>query len=168
MLWHLDFNKITPSHIHGGGICSPYLSHDCQQKVSYANASCLIIIHMNNVFLFFLFLATMFLLCCFSWEEPFGWLSTAYVPLSANTSLQSFASSCHSSRCAHQLNPFGCWWAGRQVNGQHLSLQLSGFPSVPALHISHSLPPRLSNLPLREIKTLQYIYILPSDTFLVP
>lgn len=77
--------------------------------------------------------ATMLLLCCFPWEETFGWLSTAYVRLSVNTSLQSSASCCHSSRFAHQLNPLSCGWAGRQVSGQHPRLQLLVFPSVPVL-----------------------------------
>lgn len=88
----------------------------------------------------------MLLLCCFSWEETFGWLSTAYVRLSANTSFQSSASCCHSSRCAHQLNPLSCGWAGWQVSGQHLSLQLSVFPSVPALPHSTDLTSTLSTL----------------------
>lgn len=84
----------------------------------------------------------------FSWEEAFGWLSTAYVRLSANMSLQSPASCCHSSHCAHQLNPLSCGWAGRQVSGQHLSLQLSVFPSVPSpphAHISLHHSPTCRN-----------------------
>lgn len=97
----------------------------------------------------------MLLLCCFSWEETFGWLSTAYVRLSANTSFQSSASCCHSSRCAHQLNPLSCGWAGWQVSGQHLSLQLSVFPSVPALPHSTDLTSTLSTSNLHvEIKLL--------------
>lgn len=109
---------------------------------------------MNDFFFFFL-LATMLLLCCFSWEETFGWLSTAYVRLSANTSFQSSASCCHSSRCAHQLNPLSCGWAGWQVSGQHLSLQLSVFPSVPALPHSTDLTSTLSTSNLHvEIKLL--------------
>lgn len=66
---------------------------------------------------------------------------------------QSSASCCHSSRRAHQLNPLSCGWVGRQVSGQHLSLQLSVSPkctgaisrSLPLHHHSHlppSLPPR--------------------------
>lgn len=97
----------------------------------------------------------MLLLCCFSWEETFGWLSSAYVRLSANTSFQSSASCCHSSRCAHQLNPLSCGWAGWQVSGQHLSLQLSVFPSVPALPHSTDLTSTLSTSNLHvEIKLL--------------
>lgn len=158
--WRLDFYKITSPHMHWGIYFSLPLSWLSAEGVLGKHN--MFAINTWMMWGFFL-LATMLLLWCFSWEETFGWLSTAYVRLSANTSLQSSASCCHSSRCAHQLNPLSCGWAGRQVSGRHLRLQLSVFPRVPALPHSPYLTFTRSSTPLHvEIQTLQDVCILRS------
>lgn len=73
------------------------------------------------------------LLCCFSWEETFGCFSTTYLRLSESTSLQSSASCCHSSRCAHQLNPFSCGWAADKWRAPE-SAVICFWPRAPSQH----------------------------------